>query len=130
MRLQAEEVRERQVRAEDATDRLRAVDRRISGIEPMDAERSANEGSESDEARKGEKGEVGVTAVVDREKCVCCGLCVDACSRQAIALNDNLAIDPRRCDGCGSCVEECPNEAISLSEAAVLDPSSSSSGRS
>ena len=53
-------------------------------------------------------------AVVDREQCAVCGLCVDLCSFGAISMGDVIAIDPHRCMGCGSCAEECPNGAISL----------------
>jgi NAD-dependent dihydropyrimidine dehydrogenase PreA subunit len=53
-------------------------------------------------------------AVIDRERCAICGLCVDLCPTGAIHMGDVIMIDPGRCMGCGSCVEECPNGAISL----------------
>jgi NAD-dependent dihydropyrimidine dehydrogenase PreA subunit len=57
-----------------------------------------------------------MTAVVDGERCTCCGLCVDTCPEQAIRMNDAVTIDSSLCTGCGSCISECPNEAISLSD--------------
>jgi ferredoxin len=57
------------------------------------------------------------TAVVDEQRCTCCGLCVDVCPEQAIGMDAAVTVDPRRCTGCGSCVRECPNEALSLLDA-------------
>ncbi|MBN1652300.1 MAG: 4Fe-4S binding protein [Deltaproteobacteria bacterium] len=54
-------------------------------------------------------------AIIDKERCVCCGLCVDVCTQNAISLNGDVTIDLNKCIGCGSCVNECPNQAISLS---------------
>lgn len=50
---------------------------------------------------------------VDRAKCKGCGLCVQACSQQAISLNNGAAfINQELCTGCGSCREVCKNGAI------------------
>ncbi len=54
--------------------------------------------------------------MIDRERCVYCGRCVDACRNQAISMNGAATIDSSQCTGCGLCVNECPSEAISLSE--------------
>jgi ferredoxin len=56
-----------------------------------------------------------LTAVVDQESCTGCGICIDACRRQALSLDGIAAVDPERCTGCGACIAECPNEALSLS---------------
>lgn len=53
-------------------------------------------------------------AVVDKEKCAGCGICVDVCPQDAIIIDTVAKIDVDRCIGCGICVKECPNEAISL----------------
>jgi MinD superfamily P-loop ATPase len=51
-------------------------------------------------------------AVIDKTKCVECGLCRDACRFDAI--NDSIQIDPFSCEGCRVCVVVCPEEAINL----------------
>jgi NAD-dependent dihydropyrimidine dehydrogenase PreA subunit len=52
---------------------------------------------------------------IDESKCTGCGSCVDACSMEALALSDDIAVvDPDLCVECGVCVDECPAEAISL----------------
>lgn len=53
-------------------------------------------------------------AVIDKTKCIECGLCRDACRFDAI--DDTLEIDPFLCEGCGVCVVVCPEEATSLKE--------------
>lgn len=53
-------------------------------------------------------------AVIDKAKCIECGLCKDACRFDAI--EGVLEIDPFMCEGCGVCVVVCPERAISLRE--------------
>lgn len=56
-----------------------------------------------------------MTAVVNKDNCVGCGLCVDACPNQAIKMADGVAVvDPDVCIDCEACVSECPNGAISM----------------
>jgi NAD-dependent dihydropyrimidine dehydrogenase PreA subunit len=55
-----------------------------------------------------------VIVIVDPDKCVNCGACVDACPEHAIAMDMAIAIDPGRCTGCGACVPECPSGALRL----------------
>lgn len=51
--------------------------------------------------------------VVDRDRCVGCGNCVEACLRGAVQLADGVArIDQLLCVECGVCATVCPNEAI------------------
>ena len=67
---------------------------------------------------------------IDQEKCVGCGLCVDACHEGAIGLVDGKARLLREdyCDSLGDCLPTCPMDAISFQtrevpaydEAAVL----------
>ncbi len=54
-------------------------------------------------------------AKVDKEACVGCGTCVDACPEAAIEMDDEFAkIDEKRCNDCGTCVDSCPTQAITL----------------
>ena len=62
----------------------------------------------------------GYVAHVEADLCLGCGLCVDYCQFQAIAVDDGRAIiDAAGCMGCGVCVSKCPQEAIAL----LRDPS-------
>jgi len=56
----------------------------------------------------------GVTAYIDREKCVSCGLCRRICRFSAIS--EDFIIDPVSCEGCGFCRFVCPVGAIALKE--------------
>jgi NAD-dependent dihydropyrimidine dehydrogenase PreA subunit len=52
---------------------------------------------------------------VDTTKCTGCGSCVEACSLEAVAVNDGTAAaGPELCVECGVCVDACPANAISL----------------
>jgi Fe-S-cluster-containing hydrogenase component 2 len=54
-------------------------------------------------------------AKVDKEACVGCGTCVDACPEAAIEMDDEFAkIDEARCNECGTCVDSCPTQAIKV----------------
>jgi Fe-S-cluster-containing hydrogenase component 2 len=56
-----------------------------------------------------------MVAVVNKDDCVGCGLCVDVCPNGAIKMDDGMAvIDPDACIDCEACVTECPNSAISM----------------
>lgn len=52
----------------------------------------------------------GGCAVIIRDKCTECGLCIDLC--QFDAVKDTYEIDPIDCEGCGVCVDFCPEQAI------------------
>ena len=60
---------------------------------------------------RGEK----MVAVVNKDECVGCGVCVDACPNEAIKMVDDIAvIEADLCIDCEACVGECPNSAISM----------------
>jgi MinD superfamily P-loop ATPase len=56
----------------------------------------------------------GVTASIDLEKCVQCGLCRDHCRYDAIA--DDWTVKEYSCEGCGVCYHVCPESAVILEE--------------
>jgi ferredoxin len=55
-------------------------------------------------------------AKVDAGTCTSCGMCMEICPVDAIALNDIAEVSPDACIGCGLCASACPVEAISLFE--------------
>ncbi len=56
-----------------------------------------------------------MVAIVNKDECIGCGVCVDACPSDAIKMVDDLAvIEEELCVDCGACVDECPNGAISM----------------
>jgi ferredoxin len=48
------------------------------------------------------------------ERCVGCGICVDACPMKILKMENDLCImaDISRCLECGTCIRECPQDAI------------------
>ncbi|MCD1294583.1 ferredoxin [Methanocella sp. CWC-04] len=54
-------------------------------------------------------------AKINKDECVGCGTCVDACPEAAIEMEEEFAkVDESLCNECGTCVESCPTEAIKL----------------
>lgn len=63
----------------------------------------------------------GKLAEVDPGRCTGCGLCVEACRFEAVALVDSngrrhALVDPIACEGCGVCEYVCPERAVTLTE--------------
>jgi MinD superfamily P-loop ATPase len=51
-------------------------------------------------------------AIIDKVKCVECGLCREKCNFDAVT--SDLKVDVIACEGCGVCVVACPVDAITL----------------
>ena len=74
----------------------------------------------------------GQVAVIDREKCIACGMCETVCRREkciacgmcetvcrfdaVIPGDEAYDIDDVACEGCASCYYQCPEEAIHMEE--------------
>lgn len=57
----------------------------------------------------------GFAAAIDEENCTACGICVDHCPFDALALGGTVAtVNSDRCMGCGVCESQCAFEAITL----------------
>ena len=55
--------------------------------------------------------------LIDPERCVGCGACVEACPAGAVSIDAAGAVrtDRSRCEGCGACVRACPSGARAIS---------------
>lgn len=57
----------------------------------------------------------GNEAVIDRDACRRCGVCLAHCRFDAVKREgDVYSVDPLRCEGCGVCVALCPAHAIAF----------------
>lgn len=57
--------------------------------------------------------------IVDRDKCIGCGTCVDVCPVGVYELDEeqkSVPVHPEECIACLACVTECPSEAIEVIE--------------
>jgi len=56
----------------------------------------------------------GKTAVIDMDKCVKCGKCIEVCRFEAI--DEDFVVDRVSCEGCAFCSFVCPAGAIKMEE--------------
>lgn len=56
-----------------------------------------------------------VRPVINKEKCVECGICLTYCPVNSIEFNDNkYIVNYNFCKGCGICANECSKGAINM----------------
>ncbi|MDX9941710.1 MAG: 4Fe-4S binding protein [Bacteroidales bacterium] len=59
----------------------------------------------------------GEKAVIDRDLCTNCGLCIPYCNFEAIVFSpEGVVISETACDGCHLCKRVCPHQAIRMVE--------------
>jgi len=63
--------------------------------------------------------EVEIESDIDLWKCISCGLCADACPKNAISYDAVYTIG-ESCDECGDCIEVCPTGAIAFHKQEAL----------
>ena len=56
----------------------------------------------------------GKTALIDKEKCIACGKCIEVCRFNAISKD--FSVDPISCEGCAFCSFACPEGAVTMEE--------------
>ena len=62
-----------------------------------------------------------ITAAVEKDKCIGCGICEPLCNWGALTLvEDSVAITTEKCEGCGLCVCGCPENALRLENVGVI----------
>ena len=56
--------------------------------------------------------------LIDEEKCIGCGECVDICPSEVLELLNEkaVAVNEEECVGCESCIEVCEQDAITVEE--------------
>jgi len=56
-----------------------------------------------------------MVAIVDKDACTGCGVCIDECPADAMVLeNELVVVDADVCVDCGSCVDVCPTDALTM----------------
>ena len=57
-------------------------------------------------------------SVIDKSRCVSCGVCVSACPRDALSIHKGCyaVVDVEKCVGCGLCAKVCPVGCIEMKE--------------
>jgi len=56
----------------------------------------------------------------DKNLCIGCGKCIDACWFEGMNLTDGLAEKTKKCIGCGYCFQVCPTGALKVQAGEIL----------
>lgn len=54
--------------------------------------------------------------IINKDKCIGCGTCIEDCVANNIEIQDKKAVIKRGCVQCGHCVAICPRNAVSIPE--------------
>jgi NAD-dependent dihydropyrimidine dehydrogenase PreA subunit len=54
--------------------------------------------------------------IIDSDKCIGCGVCVEICPNKILYIQDNICkvIDEKKCDRSKGCENVCPTAAIKI----------------
>ncbi len=56
-----------------------------------------------------------MTAKIETDECIGCGICVDNCPSSAIVIeNEKAKVEEDKCTDCGTCTDSCPNDVITI----------------
>lgn len=63
-------------------------------------------------------------AIIDKERCKACGLCVEYCPKKALKMADDININgykytlliEEKCIGCGICYTVCPDGVFTITD--------------
>lgn len=56
-----------------------------------------------------------IAPIIEDEKCIACGICMNKCNYGAISVADIAVLDDSKCIGCAGCIAVCPKSAITNS---------------
>lgn len=61
-------------------------------------------------------------AVPDKTICVACGVCMQACPKNAVSVYKGCfaRVDENKCVGCGLCAKACPAGCITIAERSAV----------
>lgn len=110
------ELRTLKAQVRDMTDRLNAITARVARLNASHADSAASMAQTLVVVSLDERPLTArAIALIDRDRCRGCGLCIDICPEHAITMSVDVAVDAAQCTGCGICVAGCPAQAILLS---------------
>lgn len=60
---------------------------------------------------------ISLKPLIDKDKCIGCGICSKVCPAATISIEDKTAcVNEEFCRGCGACEQRCPVYAITMTK--------------